>query len=223
MRKNSQISSMVKLSLKSSVCKCRDYRVLSLLCSQIHYDLGSIVFRKHMLCFGHIGSHRSTWWSWVHCFSQTHVVFRAHWESQINLYLGYFSSLTHLKNYTRSLGFQPRFVSSHALYALFFSQTHVEFRVHWLSQVNLYLGFFSSLQHLKVTSFSRFSVEVREKPCFVRKAGTLVQGFCLMKLPPQNYALYTTDFQADWLAWKVMSRRRESSLFGFDLRCESQL
>ena len=44
-----------------------------------------------------------------------------------------------------------------------------------------------------------------------------------MKLPPQNYALYTTDFQADWLAWKVMCRRRESALGGFDLRSESQL
>ena len=44
-----------------------------------------------------------------------------------------------------------------------------------------------------------------------------------MKLPPPKYALYTTDFHADWLAWKVMSRRRESALGGFDLRCKRQL
>ena len=151
MRKNSQISSMVKLSLKSSVCKCRDYRVLSLLCSQIHYDLGSIVFRKHMSCFGHIESHRST------CILGTSVHSRT-WK--IILVLSVFS--------------RGSWVVMLCTHHISFSQTHVEFRVHWLSQVNLYLGFFSSLQHLKVTSFSLFSVEVREKPCFVRKAGTLV-------------------------------------------------
>ena len=144
MRKNSQISSMVKLSLKSSVCKCRDYRVLSLLCSQIHYDLGSIVFRKHMSCFGHIESHRSTCilgtsvhsrtWkiilvlsvfsrgSWVVMLC-THFFSRKHMSS-----FGYIGchrstcilgSSVHSSTWKlpRFLGFQLKFVRSHVLYA----------------------------------------------------------------------------------------------------------
>ena len=50
-----------------------------------------------------------------------------------------------------------------------------------------------------------------------------LEGICLIKLPPPKYASYTTDFQADWLVLKVMSRSRERSLRGFDLWCGSQL
>ena len=44
-----------------------------------------------------------------------------------------------------------------------------------------------------------------------------------MKLPPPKDALHTTNFQDDWLAYKVMSRRRESalrgSIFGVKVSC----